>query len=178
MSDNRITTIVKEINYWKQHNLLPEVYCDFLLALYTKGENEEVPEPSYTKAGKIMLIIQLILLLLLLPFSFLVLYFTQFHLILQISILFLFLCYSFWIYVYFKKSENGFYHIALITNLIIILMATVYLCKLYFDLINLLYIVIMLNFIFWLLVSYKNKIKYLMVCSVLGILFTVSYIVL
>ena len=29
--------IINEIIYWKKNRMLPEHYCDFLLALYTKG---------------------------------------------------------------------------------------------------------------------------------------------
>lgn len=46
LSDQRIKIIVKEINYWKENKLLPVVYCDFLLALYTRGEDTESMEKS------------------------------------------------------------------------------------------------------------------------------------
>ncbi|WP_255822151.1 hypothetical protein [Halobacillus shinanisalinarum] len=36
--NNRMETIVKEIHYLKQNRLLPHEYCDFLLALYIKGD--------------------------------------------------------------------------------------------------------------------------------------------
>ena len=41
MSVQRKKIITTEIKYWKQHNLLPEHYCDFLLTLYTEGEEVE-----------------------------------------------------------------------------------------------------------------------------------------
>lgn len=31
--------IINEILFWKQNKLLPEHYCDFLMTLYTEGEN-------------------------------------------------------------------------------------------------------------------------------------------
>ena len=37
MDENRKQIIIKEIGYWKNNKLLPEQYCDFLLALYTEG---------------------------------------------------------------------------------------------------------------------------------------------
>jgi hypothetical protein len=37
MDQQRKATIIHEIKYWKDNHLLPEHYCDFLLALYTEG---------------------------------------------------------------------------------------------------------------------------------------------
>lgn len=42
MNEQRKKIIITEINYWKQKKLLPAHYCDFLIALYARGnENEE-----------------------------------------------------------------------------------------------------------------------------------------
>lgn len=40
MSIQRKKTIITEIKYWKENKLLPEHYCDFLITLYTQGEQE------------------------------------------------------------------------------------------------------------------------------------------
>lgn len=39
MSLQRKQIIINEISFWKKNKLLPEHYCDFLLALYAQGEN-------------------------------------------------------------------------------------------------------------------------------------------
>lgn len=39
MSLQRKQIIMNEISFWKKNKLLPEHYCDFLLALYAQGEN-------------------------------------------------------------------------------------------------------------------------------------------
>ena len=39
MSLQRKQIIMNEIAFWKKNKLLPEHYCDFLLALYTQGDN-------------------------------------------------------------------------------------------------------------------------------------------
>ena len=41
MNQQRKRIIISEIKYWKQHKLLPAHYCDFLITLYTQGEDEE-----------------------------------------------------------------------------------------------------------------------------------------
>ena len=40
MNDQRKKIIMTEINYWKKNKLLPEHYCDFLITLYTRGDQE------------------------------------------------------------------------------------------------------------------------------------------
>ena len=41
MNQQRKRIIISEIKYWKQHKLLPAHFCDFLITLYTQGEDEE-----------------------------------------------------------------------------------------------------------------------------------------
>ncbi|WP_339228146.1 hypothetical protein NSQ77_00040 [Oceanobacillus sp. FSL K6-2867] len=95
MASERIAIIVKEIRYWKEHRLLPETYCDYLLALYTNGEahSEEVDNKVKTRQWTIINVIHLLLALLMVPFSLLVLYFTEFDSFLQLVILLLFFSY-------------------------------------------------------------------------------------
>lgn len=40
MALQRKQIIMNEIVFWKKNKLLPEHYCDFLLALYAQGENQ------------------------------------------------------------------------------------------------------------------------------------------
>lgn len=47
MKDNRKIIILKEIHFWKRNRLLPEQYCDYLIALYSEGE--EVQEVKKNK---------------------------------------------------------------------------------------------------------------------------------
>lgn len=42
MDQQRKTTIINEIKYWQENRLLPEKYCDYLLALYTEGEADMI----------------------------------------------------------------------------------------------------------------------------------------
>lgn len=38
MNEKRKKIIIAEIKYWKQSKLLPEHYCDFLVTLYSRGD--------------------------------------------------------------------------------------------------------------------------------------------
>ncbi len=167
MADDRTNTIVKEIKYWKEHRLLPETQCDFLLALYTQGEdnNESADNKKNT-----FLYIQLILLTLMVPFSFLVVYFTQFDIILQLSILVLFSGYAIWTSRYLYTRRINYVHLSIIVLLVLLLMIT--------DLItNILqlnqYVTIFmfsLNFLGWFVLSRKLKYNYLLISSIVAII--------
>ncbi|MEH7391845.1 hypothetical protein V7164_16455, partial [Bacillus sp. JJ1474] len=50
MNETRKKIIVNEIINWRKNRMLPEHYCDFLLALYTEGnEPENKKEPAAIK---------------------------------------------------------------------------------------------------------------------------------
>lgn len=46
MNAQRKKIIIAEIRYWKQHKLLPDHYCDFLITLYAQGEELDKLEVS------------------------------------------------------------------------------------------------------------------------------------
>ncbi|MFS0672835.1 hypothetical protein [Ornithinibacillus sp. 179-J 7C1 HS] len=168
MADDRTRTIVKEIKYWKDHKLLPESQCDFLLALYTKGEDETIYDNKISKY-KASLYIQLTLLVLMVPFSFLVVYFTQFKFILQLSILVLFIGYAFLVFRYLYKRSLKFVHISIIVPLIMLLLLT----DLVLDMLHinqyLTIIFFLINFVCWFLLGRKLQYRYLMASSGLAI---------
>ncbi|NLY81097.1 MAG: hypothetical protein GX072_14775, partial [Lysinibacillus sp.] len=53
MENPRKKIILNEILFWKQNKLLPEHYCDFLLSLYSEGEELHLQqEISHKKSVK------------------------------------------------------------------------------------------------------------------------------
>lgn len=57
MNAQRRKIIISEIKYWRQHKLLPEHYCDFLITLYAQGEQgveeeKETTDPIFVKERK------------------------------------------------------------------------------------------------------------------------------
>lgn len=177
MADERIATIVKEIKYWKQHQLLPEVYCDFLLALYTNGDVEKGVMTKRTN-WNISIVIQLVLLLLLIPFSFLVIYFTQFHTILQLCILLLFIIYASWVFIRLKRSSDPLLHIPLVVLLVLLLFTTIYLSELFSFNDKLKLSIVVGNFFVWLFISFKSRIKYLLLISIIGLIGAILFNIL
>src|SRR5690625_100734 len=171
MPNERSKIIIREIHYWKEHNLLPEVYCDFLLSLYTQGER---------KVQKIspLLIFNTILLLPLIPISLVVIYHTEIHPILQIGILTLFLTFSIWSYKNFKNQQYFFSYLALVIVLILILLLSLCLAKLATIPALFFPFIILMNFISWLIIGYKRKHKLLKIKGILALIFTSFYIIL
>lgn len=182
MEEERIATIVNEIEYWKEHKLLPDQQCDFLLALYTKGESNTKAlsksnqytgkEPKWIKA------MQIILLLLLLPFSFLVLYFTEFHIYLQLGILALFFSYAIWSFLYFKQRAAIYFHLSIVISLFLLMLFTICFSKVLFHQSSAVNLIIMFNFVIWLFVGRYYKLQYLIITSILGLIFVVVYLFL
>lgn len=178
MSERRIATVVEEIHYWKEHNLLPDVYCDFLLALYTNGEG--TGEEEITRKNKINIVsaIQVTLLSLLLPFAFLVIYFTEFPVLLQVSTLLLFAAFSYRMTRVYSQKFSIYYHLSIVTFLLLLLLMSVYISTLFTANQWLLQFVIILNVVSWYFFSWQHDIKYLKIVSIFGIAFVILYIVL
>lgn len=108
MSDERKAIIIKEIQYWKKNHLLPEQYCDFLLALYTQGDGTATEEQSIKAAdpSRIRLVHVLIIStnIFLLPITFIVLYFTHLPIEMQVVITALMIGLGFGIFYYVKTK--------------------------------------------------------------------------
>lgn len=176
MKDNHKSIIIEEIKYWKQHKLLPEVYCDFLLALYTNGEyaEEEILETSKSK-WKFSFIIQVFLLVLMIPFSILVIYFTQFHFILQLGILILFLIYAIWSYLYFKNGIIKMIHLPLIVLLFLSLVISLFILNIFAVNQWAVLCIMLINFGIWLLIGRKLHYQYVVFLALIGIIITLFY---
>ncbi|PLT30982.1 hypothetical protein [Peribacillus deserti] len=52
MNETRRKIIINEVHYWKTNRMLPEHYCDYLLALYQGGDPGDPAEPLTEKKGK------------------------------------------------------------------------------------------------------------------------------
>lgn len=76
MNRRRRETIIREIEYWKRSRLLPEHYCNYLLALYTEGDASLSPRRPLRSRLEASLC-------LLLPAAALAIYFTELSFVLQ-----------------------------------------------------------------------------------------------
>ena len=164
MDENRKQIIIKEIGYWKKNKLLPEQYCNFLLALYTEGTglNEKSNKSKNEK--------KVFLWLLIIPIIVFIVYFTELSLILQIVFAIVFILIG--IYLIFYLKRNGLlFHIPLIISALLLLYVSVELTLTNFPKSTIiLYSILMVNCFIWLVGGWKFKQIYFTISGVLGLL--------
>ncbi|PLT34676.1 hypothetical protein [Bacillus sp. V5-8f] len=121
MNEMRKKIIIQEILYWKKSRMLPEQYCDYLLALYSEGEeiDRKVAEPGKTKVALPYLFIGAII-----SITLVLNYFTQLPYGLQIGSSILSIIVLLGLAAYFSKRLWQ-YHIPLIGAALLFLLATV-----------------------------------------------------
>jgi len=172
MDENRKQIIIKEIGYWKNNKLLPEQYCNFLLALYTEGTglNEK---SNKLKNGK-----KVFLCLLIIPIIVFIVYFTELSLILQIVFAIVFILIGIYLTFYLRRSGLLF-HIPLIISALLLLFVSVELTLTNFPKSTIiLYSILMVNCFMWLIGGWKFKQIYFTLSGVLGLLLiTISMII-
>ncbi|MFD2213926.1 hypothetical protein [Metabacillus endolithicus] len=83
MNREKKDIIVNEIKYWKESKLLPDTYCNFLLALYTEGSHDEKGQPVEKTKRPNVAFIGIGILSFLLLCTLLVTYFTELSFVLQ-----------------------------------------------------------------------------------------------
>ena len=172
MDENRKQIIIKEIGYWKNNKLLPEQYCDFLLALYTEGTglNEKSNNSKNRK--------KMFLWLLTIPIIVFIVYFTELSLILQMVFAIVFILIG--IYLTFYLKRNGLlFHIPLIISALLLLFVSVELTLTNFPKSTIiLYSILMVNCLMWLVGGWKFKQIYFTISGVLGLLLiTISMVI-
>lgn len=172
----RTEIIIEEIEHWKEHKLLPCNYCDFLLTLYTKGgyENNNVKQPEKIQW---LFILRIIVLILLLPIAFSIVYLLELQVLWQTGVFLLFITFTYWSILSYKKAEYTYgYNIAFFIFLCLILLFSLTLTMRFFSADTPLNVVIMLNLVVWLLFSYYKRIKLIFISSIFGMIALIVYI--
>lgn len=174
MNEKRREIIVREIEYWKRSRLLPEHYCDYLLALYTEGEGTHSSLSSaHSGRGKWTKIFFILLICLLLPSGILVIYFTELSFVLQMLLLSLFVVIC--LIGLWKWQKEAFVHLPLISGAFLLFLASVRVSDYYFsNTTAALAVIVFLNCLLWIVVGVRFRFLYLTVSGVLGILLLVG----
>ncbi|ANB56420.1 putative membrane protein [Anoxybacillus sp. B7M1] len=168
MDEKRREIIVREIEYWKRSRLLPEQYCDYLLALYTEGDRSSA-QTAVRRAGAWLHIFFILLICLLLPISVLAIYFTELSFVLQMLLLsfFILLCF---IGIWKWRKEARLVHLPLIIGAFLVFLASVHLSDYYFPKNKpISALVIFLNCALWLVFGLRMRLLYLTISGVVGI---------
>lgn len=173
MEQKRKEIIINEIKYWKQTRLLPEQYCDFLLALYTEGNRDDA-EQTVKQVPTWAIRVTAMMIGIFLPFALLVIYFTELSFVLQTLILSLFVIICF-VAVRFLAKNKMITHIALIVGALSLLLLSIRACEFYF-LGNavVLAITVMCNCFVWLFIGWRFSLVYFIISGVVGIILLFS----
>ena len=167
MNETRKKVILNEILYWKQTRILPEKYCDYLLALYSEGELELQVATKPSKK-KIRFFLTEIFISLILMTALIVNYFTEVKGAMQMSLFTFFICVLLGItYYQFRKQKTLLY--PLIASAIVLLLMSVRAWELFFPSQTLLlYSILLINCFLWLIAGKKTGYLYFTVAGWLG----------
>lgn len=173
MSKEKKNIIIKEIKYWKKNYLLPEHYCNFLLMLYSEGE--ELEEETTKQSHRVLLISALILAFSVLGLTFIVIYFTS--LSLQVQTVFNILSFIFVgiLAFYIKNKDLILFHIMIsIGALIIFLASTTAVMKLEQNYLFLI-VAVFINCLVWFSAGLYWKLSYLKWSGAIGLILASAY---
>ena len=164
MNESRKQIIINEIIYWKKNRMLPEHYCDFLLALYTKGNGLQ------DQSQKSRLRKNILLLFILIPIGIFLFYFTELSLTLQI-VFGLFLIIIGILLTFYSAKRGMLFQIPLIMTAFLLLFVSVQITVIHTsDDSFMLYIVLAINCFIWIFTGLKLKQIYFTISGIAGLI--------
>jgi len=181
MANSKKKIILNEILFWKQNKLLPDQYCDFLMTLYSEGNEIELEEDishkksiiAKEKRNRLKLLLFLgILSVVSLAALFLVSELTWLVAIVigAIAIILMVMAYR------FAKKKEMLAPILHISSALLLFGISVKISKEYFfENQIVLYALLILNCLLWLFTGYKFKLMYFTISGVLGLLVLIGY---
>ena len=172
MSNPKKQIIMNEITFWKQNKLLPEHYCDFLMTLYSEGNNEQeitgnaknavrnVEKRKKWSFASFFPIIAVIIILLLFTIQFE-------WVVIAVAAVFALACLIG--AIYFAQKNKVLATMLQLATALSLLGVTLKICTTYFTGNNeMLYILLLLNCLLWLLSGIIMKIIYFTLSGILG----------
>ncbi|MGG3450971.1 MULTISPECIES: hypothetical protein [Bacillaceae] len=158
--------IINEILIWKENNMLPPHYCDYLLALYTQGE--DFTESGRRAKRQRIHLTSAVLAIMLLPISIFVLYFTEFSFILQTVVLTSFVGFLLLLAIYFSRKKI-LVPVFFLGAAVMLLLLSLELNTYFFNGNPFtLYGILFLNCLLWLYTGMKLRLIYFTVSALLG----------
>ncbi|MEC0298112.1 hypothetical protein [Peribacillus frigoritolerans] len=176
MDEMRKKIIIQEINSWKESRMLPEQYCNYLLALY--GQGELPPSKSNETASKKNDIFFGVLIGIFFAFIVFLNYFTEITIRMQmlmttISIL------VFGLAVRRLKGRKIIFQMALMGMVLSLLLLTVGLAEFMAPgKAAILYIFLFINCGLWILLGNKLKLLHFSIAGSLGALVTLYFLII
>jgi len=176
MNWQRKAIIISEIKYWRDNRLLPESYCDYLLALYTEGEGEQSDstiEVNRNKRQNVLIVIFLLLNIAVAPgIAFFTLY-VPINLIATTTLLISALVMSLGLsYIASKQYqiERKYTVLVLLLNLLILSMVAI---NQWVINATVTLVIIYLQLITWIALGIKTKNNWLLILGILGMIISI-----
>ncbi|MED3661541.1 hypothetical protein NST62_07305 [Ureibacillus sp. FSL K6-8385] len=184
MDDPKKEIILNEILFWKRHKLLPEHYCDFLMALYTEGEGVGLQDQIRSgnsiwgkekRKRAAFSLLTMVLAAALLVFLFRMTSYVPVALGIVGGITVLLIVYAFKL----VEKQDLIAPILQVAAALLILGISVKVSLVYFEHNNvMLYALLIANCLLWLVAGVKLKLLYFSISGVLGILILAGYLLL
>ncbi|KAB7708743.1 hypothetical protein F9802_00915 [Bacillus aerolatus] len=177
MKDEKKLIIIKEIHFWKENHMLPDHYCDYLLTLYTQGE--ELPETAVGKtASKRLFASSLLVSLFFLLISLFVLYFTELSFPLQMTILAVFVVFLMTSAIYFSKKGFVLPLLYAVAAILFLIFTVEMHEKLLGNDQNTLYMLLFFHCLLWWAAGRKLRQVYFAISAWLGVILLIIFIVI
>ncbi|WP_273129870.1 hypothetical protein [Bacillus weihaiensis] len=173
MDSEKKKIIVSEINYWKNNKLLPDTYCDFLLALYTEGNQDELLATKPNAENRFTFLYGILygFMILSLFCTVLFTYFTEKPTLMQIAIAVTLLTGSILVIAYFTR-KGRFFQVPLSLTFVQILFISLAIGEVAFAGSHVVIgLIVLVNCLLWLVVGWKFNYMYLTVSGVIGMIF-------
>lgn len=176
VKDSRKDLIVNEIQLWKQANMLPEHYCDYLLALYTEGDVME--QSDQKKAKKKTMLKDFLFSICAMLISLFVIYFTELSIVLQTTILASFVGLLVGIGIYYTKKQLSPLLLYMAAACILLLSSIEIIEELFGRNSFGMYITLFMNCFLWITAGLKWKLGYFCLSGMAGLILLIIFILL
>jgi hypothetical protein len=170
--------IINEIEWWKESHLLPEQYCNYLLALYTEGSiNEQKKRLHKSKQQKHEKWLVGIILLFL-PAILLVIYFTELSFVLQMLLYSLFVLVCLGSVLFFVKKRFLLHGLLIVSALCLLFIS--YKTTIHYFPNNMPIMTVLLIFqcVVWLITGILLRIPYFKIAGALGFFIVLAFCLL
>ncbi|CAN7319177.1 hypothetical protein [Rossellomorea sp. LjRoot5] len=176
IKDSKTETIIHEILLWKQTKMLPEQYCDYLLALYTEGagidDNQSAEPQKKTFLNEFLISISTLVI------SLFVIYFTELSIVLQTAILASFVGLLMGVGIYYTKKQFSPLLLYTAAACILLLSSIEITEKIFAGNTSRLYITLFMNCLIWIGAGVKWRLNYFTLAGSVGAALVGIYILL
>ena len=171
--------VINEIKYWKQNQLLPDVYCNFLLSLYSEGKEREAETHSRRAFSFLQSLSFYTLALTLLVLTFVIIYFTQFSFAMQIALVTFFFLVSLSVTIFLFKKGKHIVHVYTVNTAVISFLLIIRVNESLFTNDPILMAgTISLICLSWIFTGYRWKFQYLTAAGAAGILILLIFLMI